>query len=69
MRGFIPTKVYANGEALTALGTQETPPTYSLYTIYKGYCIYHAYEACSWSKFGPQFLITLRSLRVQVTKV
>ena len=90
MRGFILNKVYANGEALTALGAQETRPCiptgcmertwakapapvrrppYLMYASYKLYCIDHAYEACSWSKFGTQFMITLRSLRVQVTKV
>ena len=40
-----------------------------MYASYKLYCIDHAYEACSWPKFGTQFMITLRSLRVQVTKV
>lgn len=69
MRGFILDKIYVNEEALTPIGAQEFPPRYSLYAAYKEYCINHDYEACSWSKFGKQFLITIRSLRVQVYKV
>lgn len=68
MRGFILDKIYVNEKALTPLGAQKLPPRDSLYAAYKNYCTTHHYEACSWSKFGNQFLITIRSLRVQVHK-
>ena len=68
MRAFVLDRVYIDPKAVTPLGAVEPPKANSLYKAYIQFCLERDYEICSWSKFSSQFLVTLRSLRVEATK-
>lgn len=68
MRAFVLNRIYIDPKAVTPLGAVELPQANSLYRAYMQFCLERDYEICSWSKFSSQFLVTLRSLRVEATK-